>query len=329
MRVLMLGTPAFAVPTFEALLASRHEVADLVCQPDRPRGRGQKVLAPATKLVAEAHGLPVLQPLRLKDPDLMAAIGALEADIGVVAAYGRILPDALIALPRRGMINVHASLLPKYRGAAPIQRAVMAGDDVTGATIMRVVRELDAGPMLAAVPLPIAPDATSVDVERALAASGAALLVETLDRLGAGEAIAEVPQDDRLATHASKIERADGAIDWTAPAPDIHNRVRGLHPWPHAFTYLDGERLLIHRTSLNSSRMNIPGVPNREYSSGMNKPGAVLAASADGIDVATGDGTLRILEIQPEGKRVMPARDWLAGRRDLHAARFTSAPDHA
>ncbi len=312
----MLGTPAFAVPTFEALIASRHDVVGLVCQPDRPRGRGQKIVAPATKVVAVAHAIPVFQPLRLKDPGLMTALGALNADIGVVAAYGRLLPDAMIALPRRGMINVHASLLPKYRGAAPIQRAVMAGDDATGATIMRVVRELDAGPMLAAVTLQIDQDATSVEVERALAASGAVLLLDVVDRLDAGEAIAEIPQDDRLATHAPKIERGDGAIDWSEPAVRIHNRVRGLHPWPHAFTFVNGERVLIHRTS-----------PLRDESTTASKPGSVVAASAEGIDVATGGGVLRILDIQPEGKRVMAARDWLAGRRDLPSAVLTSAPD--
>ena len=291
MRVLMLGTPAFAVPTFEALLASRHEVTALVCQPDRPRGRGQRVLAPPTKVVAEAHGIPVFQPLKLKDPELMETIGALGSDIGVVAAYGRILPDAFINLPARGMINVHASLLPRHRGAAPIQRAVIAGDDTTGVTIMRVVRELDAGPMLAAKAMPIAADATSVEVERALATIGAQLLVETLDRLDAGEAIAEVPQDERLATYASKIEREDGRIDWSLPPRRIHDLVRGLHPWPHAFAYLNSERFLIHRTAI------------------------------------AGDGSLQILEIQPEGKRVMSMRDWLAGRRDRSGMPvFTSEP---
>lgn len=315
MRVLMLGTPAFAVPTFEALLASRHQVVGLVCQPDRPRGRGQKVLAPPTKVVAEAHGIPVFQPLRLKDAELMAQLDALGADIGVVAAYGRILPDALIALPTRGMINVHASLLPRYRGAAPIQRAVMAGDDTTGVTIMRVVRELDAGPMLAASPIVIAPDATSVDIEHELAPAGAELLVTTVDRLDAGEAVAEIPQDDRLATHAPKIERADGIIDWTRPAAAIHNQIRGLHPWPHASTFLGPERLLLHRSAVD-----------RERSTPLTAPGSI-AASADGLSVATGAGVLRVLDIQPEGRRVMPVRDWLSGHRGIAAgARFTREP---
>ena len=316
LRVLMLGTPAFAVPTFEALLASRHQVAGLVCQPDRPRGRGQKVLAPPTKTIAEARGIPVFQPLRLRDEALMQALGALRADIGVVAAYGRILPDALIELPARGMINVHASLLPRYRGAAPIQRAVMAGDDATGVTIMRVVRELDAGPMLAAATLPIDDDATSVEVERALAASGGELLVATLDRLASGEAVPEIPQDDRLATYAAKIERSDGLIDWARPARDIHNQVRGLHPWPHAFTYLGGTRLIVHRTAIaDASHLPAPA-----------PPGTVLNAAADDFVVATGDGRLRLVDIQPEGKRVMSVAEWLAGHPRIHTAAFSSAP---
>jgi methionyl-tRNA formyltransferase len=313
MRVLMLGTPAFAAATFEALIASRHTVVGLVCQPDRPRGRGQKVVPPATKVIAEAHGIPVFQPLRLKDPDLMAQLATLRADIGVVAAYGRILPDPLIALPARGMINVHASLLPRYRGAAPIQRAVMAGDDATGVTIMRVVRELDAGPMLSSVTVPIGANDTSVDIERALASTGAALLVQTLDRMAAGEPVPEIPQDDRHATHAAKIERADGLIDWTRTAADIHNQVRGLHPWPHAFSFLGRDRLLVHRSRVDAA--------------GAAAPGTITEQSADGIAVATGAGTLRILDVQPEGRRVMAVRDWLAGQREaITGMRFTSEP---
>lgn len=311
MRVLMLGTPAFAVPTFEALLASRHDVVGLVCQPDRPRGRGQKVLAPPTKEIAITRGLPVFQPVRLRDEGFMDALAGLRADIGVVAAYGRLLPDALIALPARGMINVHASLLPKYRGAAPIQRAVMAGETETGATIMRVVSELDAGPMLASVRMPIGPDDTSVDVERALATAGAALLVDTLDRLARGDDVPEVEQDHRHATHAPKIERADGLIDWAMPAARIHDQVRGLHPWPHAFTFLDGDRLLIHRTS--------KAAVSRAGPSG-------TFTSADGrLTVTTGDEALEVLEIQPEGRRVMAASAWLAGRR-LESGRFEGPP---
>jgi methionyl-tRNA formyltransferase len=245
----------------------------------------------------------------------MNAIADLLADICVVASYGRILPDALIALPARGMINVHASLLPKYRGAAPIHRAVMAGDDVTGVTIMRVVRELDAGPMLAARPVPIGADATSVDVERLLAHAGAELLVETLGRLAAGEPVAEIAQDDRFATHAAKIERGDGAIDWTRPAAVIHNQVRGLHPWPHAFTFLGAERLLVHRTAVGGDTPLAPGAFT------ITPEGAMIAG--------TGSGALTIVEIQPEGRRAMSTREWLAGRRTLEAGQFSAGPREA
>lgn len=312
MRVLMLGTPAFAVPTFEALLASSHDVVGLVCQPDRPRGRGQRVLAPPTKEVALAHDVPVFQPVKLKDDTLMRELGELRADIGVVAAYGRLLPDTFIALPARGMINVHASLLPKYRGAAPIQRAIMAGESETGVTIMRVVRELDAGPMLAAERTPIDPDDTSVEIERVLAVSGARLLVETLDRLAREEDVPEIPQDHEAATYAPKVERADGAIEWNASARRIHDQVRGLHPWPHAFTYLDGERLVIHRT--------------RPSSAGAAGPAGSFSVTESRLVVAAGDGALELIEVQPEGRRAMPAAAWLAGRQALRTGRFTSQP---
>lgn len=315
MRVLMLGTPAFAVPTLESLLQSRHQVVGLVCQPDRPRGRGQKVVAPPTKLVAMDAGVPVFQPTRLKDPDLMAQLRALGADIGVVAAYGRLLPDALLALPPRGMINVHASLLPKYRGAAPVQRAVMNGERETGVTIMRVVSELDAGPMLDVVTVPIGQDDTSVDVERALATAGAALLTSTLDRFDREELVTEVQQDHSAATYAPKITREDGTIDWSRAAPEIHNQVRGLHPWPHAFTFIGRDRLLVHRTR-----------PASDASLSGREPGSFAVAADGRLLVACGSGTLELLELQPEGKRAMPAAAWLAGRRGERAGQFASEP---
>lgn len=315
MRVLTLGTPAFAVPTLDALLRSRHQVVGLVCQPDRPRGRGQKVVPPPTKTLAAAAGVPVFQPVRLKDAGLMAELDALHADIGVVAAYGRLLPDAFIALPARGMVNVHASLLPRYRGAAPIQRAVMAGDAETGATIMRVVSELDAGPMLAAVTVPIGPDDTSVDVERALAAHGAALLVETLDRLDRGETVPEVAQDHAAATHAPKITRADGLIDWSRSAVAIHNQVRGLHPWPHAFTFAGHERLLVHRTRPATEATATPGTA-----------GTFTVTAGGRLLVTCGAGVLELLDVQPEGRRTMPASAWMAGRRGDRDGRFTAGP---
>jgi methionyl-tRNA formyltransferase len=300
LRVAYFGTPAFAVPTLEALIGSRHPVVVLVSQPDRPKGRGHHVVPTPTRQVAEAHGVPVLQPMKLKDEAFLEALRALRPDIGVVAAYGRILPDALLALPRLGMINVHASILPAWRGAAPIQRAVMAGDAETGVTIMRVVTELDAGPMFDVARVPIAGTDTSVDVERRLASLGAERLLEVLDRIAAGAA-AETPQDHARATHAAKITREDGRIDWTRPARAIHNQVRGVQPWPMASATLAGVRCLLHRTAV-------------EPDAGGAAPGTIIAAGRDGIVVAAGDGALRILALQPEGRRVMTAAEFLAGR---------------
>jgi methionyl-tRNA formyltransferase len=300
LRVAFFGTPAFAVPTLAALLSSRHQVVGVVSQPDKPRGRGQKTSAAPVKELAVRAGVPVLQPERLKDPGFLDTLRAWSADLGVVAAYGKILPDDVIHTPRAGLINVHASLLPKYRGAAPVQRAVMAGERETGVTIMRIVRELDAGGMFARAVRPIPHDATSEDVERDLAAAGAALLLEVMDAIAAGTA-REEPQDDSLATYAAKITREEGVIDWRRSAAAIHNQVRGLIPWPRAWTHLDGARLIIVRT-----------VP--EPGSGTPLPGSVLDARGDLIRVATGDGVLRVLEAQPEGRRAMTARELVAGR---------------
>jgi methionyl-tRNA formyltransferase len=300
-RILFLGTPEFAVPTLRALLASSHEVVGVVTQPDRPKGRGQKVAPGAVAQVALDAGLPLLQPLKLADPGVPEALAALGAELGVVAAYGKILPEWLLALPAGGMINVHASLLPAWRGAAPVHRAVMAGDAETGVTIMRVVKALDAGAMLDRVVVPIAPDVTSDVLERALAEAGAAHLVAVADRLAAGP-IDEVPQDEARVTYAAKITRADSPLDWRQPAQPVHDRIRGLHPWPHASASIGGSRLILHRSTL----------PGRVTNAA---PGTIVAAEAAGVDVAAGDGHLvRLLVLQAEGgKRLSPA-EFLAGR---------------
>ncbi|MGE0813923.1 MAG: methionyl-tRNA formyltransferase [Vicinamibacterales bacterium] len=309
MRVVFFGTPEFAVPTLRALLATPHPVVGVVTQPDRPRGRGQKVTPGPVAALARDAGLPLLQPATLADPAVREALSALEPDLGVVAAYGRILPEWLLALPPRGLINVHASLLPAYRGAAPVHRAVMAGEHETGVTIMRVVKALDAGPMLADVRVPIAADATSDDVERALAEAGAALLVDVVGRLARGP-VAEAPQDAAGATYAAKITRADSPIDWTAPAARIHDRVRGLHPWPHASTTVAGRRIIVHR-----SRVLGGATPA--------SAGTVVAAGIDGVDVAAGDGrVVRLLELQAEGGRRLPAAAFLAGHPLPAGTRF-------
>jgi len=302
LRIAYFGTPEFAVPALRALIASPHDVVALVSQPDRPRGRGHKLQPTPTKLVAAAAGIPVLQPTRLKDDSLADALRALSLDLAVVAAYGRIIPDRILEIPRLGMINIHASLLPKYRGAAPVHRAVLNGDKETGVTIMRVVSELDAGPAFAVERIPIGPDDTTPEVERALAETGAKLAVRVVGQLAEGSAV-EVPQNHAEATYAPKLERHEGAIDWSLPANDIHNRVRGLQPWPLVSVTIDGARCSIYRTSVSGETTTAP-------------PGTVIAASNGVLAVAAGDGrVVRILEIQPEGKRVMSARDFLSGRR--------------
>ena len=303
LRVIYFGTPEFAVPGLRAMIASQHHVVALVSQPDRPKGRGQKLQPTPTKVVADAAGIPVLQPTRLKDPALHAQLADLRPDLGVVAAYGRLIPDAVLAIPRLGMINIHASLLPKYRGAAPVHRAVIDGETETGVTIMRVVTELDAGPMFAVARLPIGPDDTTPQVEAALAQLGAAVAVEVVDRLASGTAT-ETPQDGSRATHAKKIEREEATVDWTLPAARLHNLVRGLQPWPLVAITLDGLRCRIHRSAV--------GGPHAA-------PAGTVAIAANGeLAIVAGDGhLLRILEIQPEGKRVMSAREFLAGRRIL------------
>lgn len=312
MRVVFLGTPAFAVPTLDRLLASRHTAVGVVTQPDRPRGRGQKTTDAPVKARARAANIPVLQPVALKDPAFLSELASFNADLGVVAAYGRILPEAVIAMPRLGMINVHASLLPRYRGAAPVHRAVIAGDTETGVTIMRVVKALDAGPMLATVRRPIGPDETSVEVERDLAALGADLLVATIDRMASG-GVREIEQDERAATYAHRLTKNEGLIDWTKPAGDIHNLVRGLHPWPHAYTFLNGNRIIVLRTRAASK---FPDVD----------PGTIVSAQGDALDVAAGLGAVEVLELQPEGRRAMGAREFMAGHRLAAGDRFTSAP---
>jgi len=305
MVVVFFGTPRFAVPTLQHVLDSSHTVAGVVTQPDRPRGRGQKVSDAPVKALALEHNIPVFQPDRLRPPEVAEQLRAWRPDVAVVAAYGRIIPEHLLTIPRLGMINVHASLLPKYRGAAPVHRAVMNGDSETGVTIMRVVKELDAGPMFAKVTRPIGPDETSDVVEDALAGLGAQLLVAVLAQMAAGTA-REEPQDDTQATHAPRLTKEEGLIDWSQSGAAIHNRVRGLYPWPHAHTFLRGTRLIIRRT-----RVDLAGRKAPPYERG----GTVLTVEPEAIHVATGDGELAIVEVQPEGRRPMSVRDFTAGHR--------------
>jgi methionyl-tRNA formyltransferase len=301
LRIVFFGTPEFSVPTLRALLASRHRVVAAVTQPDRPRGRGNQVSPSPVKAVALEHGLPVLQPEKMRDETFLAALRALDADLGVVAAYGRILTELILAAPRLGMINVHASLLPRWRGAAPVHRAIMAGDVETGVTIMRVVRELDAGPMLAIDRVPIGPSQTTGEVERTLADVGARLLIETVERLAEGP-VSEEPQPATGITYADRVTKEDAPIFWWRPAVQIHNQVRALNPWPLASTTLGGERLLV-----------VAAEPGGVAAPAGALPGAVLAAHGDQFVVAAGHGTVRLVTVKPEARRAMSVREFLAG----------------
>jgi len=310
LRVVFFGTPEFAVPTVDALLASRHTVVAAVCQPDRPRGRGHKVSIGAVKARALNAGVPVLQPERLKDDQFLAALREVEADLGVVAAYGKILTDAVLAMPRLGLINVHGSLLPRYRGAAPVHRAIIAGERETGITIMRVVKALDAGPMMATARRPIGADETSDDVERDLARIGASLLVTVVDQLADGT-VRETPQDDAAATYAHRLTKEDSRFEWDWAAARIHNLIRGLRPWPHAETFIHGRRLILLRSAVSDEQSDAA-------------PGTVLEARSGDLVVAAGSGRVRLLELQAEGRRPMPAREFLAGHRVSPGDRFTT-----
>ncbi len=313
-RIVFYGTPAFAVPTLNKLLASPHEVVGVVTQPDRPRGRGRQLTYSPVKQCALDTGVPVFQPERaqIRNSDFLTQLRSVNADLSVVVAYGRILPDPVLEEPRLGTINVHASLLPKYRGAAPIHRAIIAGERETGITIIRLVTEMDAGPILGMTRCSIEPNQLSSDVASDLATMGAELLIETVDALAAGRAH-ETPQNHSEASFAPPLTREDGHIDWHASAVDIHNLIRGLHPWPHAATMHQGARYLIHRSAVIE-----------EHDSG-DGPGTIIEARADRLIVSTGsENALAIRHIQQEGRRSLDTRSFLSGQRWQIGTQLTS-----
>jgi methionyl-tRNA formyltransferase len=297
--MVFMGTPAFACPILEALLVRADPVVGVVCQPDRPRGRGLGVSAPAVKRLAEANRLPVLQPERLRDAAFQDALRALAPDLVVVAAYGKILPRAVLDLPPRGCINVHASLLPRHRGAAPIAWSILAGDTVTGVTIMAMNEEMDAGDILLQRETPIAPDDTGGTLGERLARLGAAAIGEAIDGLQAGT-LRPVPQPAAGVTFAPRIEREHGRLDWRRTAIELERQVRALAPSPSAFTTLGGKLLKVHRAAL---------------ATGTGPAGQVVAAGPDGLVVAAGTGALRLLEVQLEGRRRLSAAEFLIGHR--------------
>lgn len=301
MKLVFLGTPEFAVPTLEACAAAGHELLAVYTQPDRPKGRGQSLAAPPVKQAALRLGLDVRQPLKVRAPEVVAELAALNAAAMVVVGYGQIIPQSIIDLPPLGIINVHASLLPRYRGAAPIQWAIASGETRTGVTTMMINAGLDTGDMLLKAETAIGPEETALDLAPRLARMGADLLIETLAGLAAG-AIQRIPQNHAEATLAPILKREDGLVDWTAPAAQIHNRARGFLPWPGAWTTFRGQRFQIwrcRRTPIETSAL--PGVL---FSEGRR----LLAACGAGE-------VLELDEVQVEGRKRVSAADFLNGFR--------------
>ncbi len=301
MRILFWGTPEFAVPPLEALLGEGFDVVGVVTQPDRPVGRTRALTAPPVKEIALRDGLPVLQPERPRGEGFLAELTALGADLNVVVAYGHILPSAVIEFPKLGTINIHASILPELRGAAPIETAIRRGCTESGVTIMRMVLAMDAGPILHVARVPILPDETGGELRNRLSEVGAQALIEALALLDAGQ-LPEREQDHARATYAPKIEREDARIDWSAPAPNVANLIRAYDPRPGAFTPHRGVDVKCF------------GVRPSHMHTYVDVPGTVLALDDDGMLVACGEGTVRIAEVHPSGKRRQRVQDWAAGR---------------
>jgi methionyl-tRNA formyltransferase len=317
-RILFFGSPEFAVPSLDALLNAGHEVVAVVSQPDRPAGRGHGTTPPPVKVAAEARGLTVLQPAKVSDPAPVEELTALGAEVFVVVAYGQILRQRVLDIPSRGSLNVHASLLPRHRGASPIAASILAGDAVTGVTIMEMVRALDAGPMVAQVEEPISPFDTTGSLEARLAQRGAKLLTEVIEEWASGRLVATA-QDESLVTYAPQIARADAMLDWSLPAVELWRRVRAYQPWPVAFTYFRGQELRIHEA------WPLDGRESGEL--GMVLPVRALPAEAgndaeETFAVQTGDGVLAMRRVQKPGGRAMTGLEFLRGQRDFAEARL-------
>ncbi|HXR38393.1 MAG TPA: methionyl-tRNA formyltransferase [Terracidiphilus sp.] len=311
MRLVFCGTPSFAVPTLEALLAAGHEVALVVSQPDRPVGRAQELTAPPVKQAALPAGIPVTQPEKIRNnAEFRAQLEALAADAIVVVAYGRIVPPWMLALPRLGCINLHGSLLPKYRGAAPIQWAVAMGDAVTGNTTMLLEEGLDTGPILLQQTVEIAPEHTAVELFDLLARAGAPLVVESLAGLAAGT-IHPQPQNHEGATYAPLLDREDGRMDFAArTAHELYNRWRGFQPWPGAFTTLEGKKLIVHRLAVAAVHF------------GGAEPGQIRIENHRLFVACAGNTWFEFLEVQLEGKKRLPAAEFMRGTQLAANARL-------
>jgi len=307
MKIIFAGTPEFALPVLQALLDSSHELVAVYTRPDRPSGRGQRLTESPVKRLASRFAIPVCQPRTFRDRDAQAALDALRADLMIVVAYGLILPPAVLAMPRLGCINVHASLLPRWRGAAPIQRAILAGDRETGVCLMQMDAGLDTGPLLASAACPIEPDDTGGRLHDRLSVMGAQLLNENLERIARGELEPRM-QNESQASYADKLEKAEAMIDWTLSAEQVARQVRAFNPWPVAETRYSGRQLRIWEARPVTMATEHP-------------PGMVLAAGKTGIDVACGVGALRILAVQLAGARQVSSIDFI-NAHPLEGVRF-------
>ncbi|MDR2305638.1 MAG: methionyl-tRNA formyltransferase [Paucimonas sp.] len=304
MRIVFAGTPEFAAEHLKALLDSPYEVVAVYTQPDRPAGRGQKLMPSPVKQLAVAHDIPVFQPPTLRNADAQAELAALEPDLMVVVAYGLILPQAVLDIPRLGCINSHASLLPRWRGAAPIQRAVEAGDAESGVTVMRMEAGLDTGPMLLKVITPIGAEDTGGSLHDRLASMGPGAVVQAIAGLADGSLQGEV-QDDALATYAHKLNKDEARIDWNRPAVELERLVRAFNPWPVCHSTLDGESVKVLAAQL---------------STGQGAPGEILSASKDGLVVACGEGALSLTRLQLPGGKALAFSDLFNSRREKFAS---------
>ncbi|MBI3812186.1 MAG: methionyl-tRNA formyltransferase [Nitrospirae bacterium] len=299
MRLIFMGTPEFALPSLNALHQSGRTILAVVTQPDRPKGRGEHLAPPPAKVMAERFGLPVLQPAKIKDPVFLDSLRALKPEMIVVVAFGRILPHEILDLPPRGCVNLHASLLPNYRGAAPIQWAIINGESETGVTTIRMDPGMDTGDILLHERVAILPEDTAGSLSGRLAEHGADLLLRTLKGIESGDVV-PTAQDHSAATMAPMLEKESGEIDWAQPAVKIVNRIRGLSPWPGAYTFYQDERWRIWKAAYEDKAAD-------------GLPGTILKTGREEISVATGWGLLEILELQPENGRRMGVRDFLAG----------------
>ncbi len=310
-RIIFMGTPDFSVPALQALIDGPDHVTAVVTQPDRPKGRGKKLTPPPVKVLAESAGIPVIQPTKIKTEEFAAQLRSYNPDLIIVAAYGRILPSSILDLPPMGCINIHGSLLPRHRGAAPIQWAILAGDKEAGVTIMQMDVGMDTGDMLLPASIPVQEDDTAGSLFTKLSELGGKALLQALDLLRQDK-LPPVKQDHSLATEAPPLKKEDGCIDWKKSAEEIHCLIRGMDPWPTAYSFLDGKRF----------RFFSPTVSTRETDL---LPGAIVQADRDGLSIATGNGVLSVSEIQPEGKKRMSVEAYLCGQKLTPGQQFNAA----